>query len=54
MEFSQPLYKEQRYANYTDNRANDLTDSDLLMEEEGCRGDDEDGSEREKGLGNAC
>ena len=48
---SQPLYKKQRHANNADDRTNDLTDSDFLMEEKGCRGNDEYGSEGKNCLG---
>jgi hypothetical protein len=48
------LHKKQRHTNHADDRTNNLPDSDFLMEEKSCRGDDEDGRKRKKGLGDAC
>ena len=45
------LHKEQCHTNHTDDCSNDLSYSDFLVEEKGCRGDNEDRRKRKDSLG---
>lgn len=48
------LYKKQAHPRHADDGADDLADRHFLVEQDGRRGDDEDGREGEDGLRDAC